>query len=69
MRISADVALNLDAHGAHGTTGADLLAIVVDTLVDNMKRGKYNKVLEKINLRAATKSYWFWSFIKNMVFG
>lgn len=75
MRMSADAALDLNAQGAVNAQGADvmtetdLLAIVVDTLVDNMKRGQYNKVLERINLRAAAKPNWFFSFLKNMVFG
>lgn len=69
MRMSADAALDLNAQGADVMTGTDLLAIVVDTLVDNTKRGQYNKVLERINLRAAAKPNWFFSFLKNMVFG
>jgi hypothetical protein len=69
IRMSAEAALDFSAQSTHATTRADLLAIVLDILADETKRGKYNKVLERIIIRAATKPYWLWSFVKNIIFG
>lgn len=47
---------------ADGVSKADLIAIVVDVLEDETKRGQYDRVLERIELRGSGSTSW-WSAI------